>query len=354
MRYLQLIIGLGLLSLFSCSKQNDVLPGTTSESQQGNWLVPFEDILYWGDPSDEILSIEDPEFIKVSESDWNDEDRMFVHFYDDFIRVYPVNILEEHEIVNDNTGDLYFALSYCPITGSGMTWNRTINNEVTEFGVSGMLYQENLVPYDRNTGSAWSQMLMLCIHGDLIETVPEPTLMFETDFELISSLFPDAEILVDPFPAPSNNSQQALIYKNSDDEINPGDGTGSELLAPGTYYYGVIDRDRVVAFETDMFDNGIKIFKVGIRGKSLIVAGSSQDNFVVSFELNGNVGSDMIALQDQLPLIMEDASGNKYDLFGRVVAGPQKGLSLKPGRGYQAKGFAWESIFNTVEIFDGN
>jgi len=353
MKFLQLIIGLGLLSLFSCSKQDNEIPDTKNESQQGNWLVPFEDILYWGDPSDEILSIEDPKFIKVSESDWNDEDRMFVHFYDDFVRVYPVNILEEHEIVNDNIGDLYFALSYCPITGSGMTWNRTINNEVTEFGVSGMLYQENLVPYDRNTGSVWSQMLMLCIHGELIETVPEPTLMFETDFELIFGLFPNAEILVDPIPAPSNNVHQALIYKSTEDEIDPGNGTG-EVLSPGTYYYGVIDKDRVVVFDIDIFDDGIQVIKVGLRGKSLIVAGSSQDNFVVSFELKGNVGSGMMALQDQLPLIMQDATGNTYDLFGKAVAGPQKGLSLKPGRGYRAKGFAWESIFNTVEIFSGN
>ena len=75
----------------------------------------------------------------------------------------PLNVLRYHEIVNatfeTDGGLLDLAVTHCPLTGSSMVFDRAAAGGA-EFGVSGILYQSNLVMYDRNTSeSLWPQMV---------------------------------------------------------------------------------------------------------------------------------------------------------------------------------------------------
>jgi hypothetical protein len=69
----------------------------------------------------------------------------------------PHNIMWVHEIVNLDDG---MAVTYCPLTGSAMAFSRASIGGA-ELGVSGLLYQANLIMYDRNQPdeSLWPQML---------------------------------------------------------------------------------------------------------------------------------------------------------------------------------------------------
>lgn len=68
----------------------------------------------------------------------------------------PHNIMWVHEIVNLDDG---MAVTYCPLTGSAMAFSRASVGGA-ELGVSGLLYQANLIMYDRNQPdeSLWPQM----------------------------------------------------------------------------------------------------------------------------------------------------------------------------------------------------
>ncbi len=334
----------------SCDKEAVNTPANHNGVQHGNWLVPFEDILYWGDPLDEILAIDDPVFETVSQSNWKADDRMLIHHHEGITRVYPIRILQEHEIINDRINDQYHAISYCPLTGSGLSWNRTLNDNATTFGVSGMLFRDNLIPYDRNTGSYWSQMLSLCIHGELIGTEPEAIFLFETDFGLVSSFFPEAEILADPFPGPVPSSTSSYNFKSINDEIEP--GTSSDpVLEPGRYYYGIPYNDRVLIFPEELFTGGTKAYESAAGGKSIIVLGNNELNFIIAFSRSGTSGKNFQAIQNLFPVVVNDHKGNEYNVFGKVESGPDEGFFLDPAGGYKAKGFAWESLFSRVEIF---
>jgi hypothetical protein len=342
-----IFVFLATLLLVSCSKENppDTPPGSGVET--GEWLVPFEDILYFGDPPDEIVSIDDPTFIRVSESDWQPEERVYVVQHNDVVRAYPVTIMGAHEIVNDRIGDFFFTVNYCPITGSGMAWNRNVGGEVTEFGVSGMLFRENLVPYDRNTGSYWSQMRMVSIHGTRIETRAEPVPFFETDFSLIRTHYPEAEILSD-----SCSGLIGCRHKDATDEVAPGNSSAG-LLEPGKEYFGVVREERAVVFSLDSFEAQTRIYDVSLPGKKVLVVGNQGLNFIAAFETSG-LGQITFNAKDPFPIAFGDDKGNVYNIFGVVTAGPQKGEQLPPASAYRAKGFAWESIFTTVELFDNH
>lgn len=139
----------------------------TSES-----LIDLDLVLNGGPGKDGIPSIDEPEFISVNEVSSNlmDETRGILFEHNGVQRFYPYNVLVWHEIVNDSIDDLDFAITFCPLCGSAIAYNREINGEVSEFGVSGLLYQSNLLMYDRNTESLWSQIEGRSVVGDLLET----------------------------------------------------------------------------------------------------------------------------------------------------------------------------------------
>ena len=70
----------------------------------------------------------------------------------------PHNVLWFHEIVNIGAGTHATAVTYCPLTGSSVAFSRTATGGGA-FGVSGLLFQNNLVMFDReDPESRWSQM----------------------------------------------------------------------------------------------------------------------------------------------------------------------------------------------------
>jgi len=83
-------------------------------------------------------------------------------------RAYPVRILNWHEVVNDSVGGQPVCVTYCPLCDSAATFDRNVGGEIREFGVSGLLYNSNLLMYDRGaTGSdsLWSQIRREAVSG---------------------------------------------------------------------------------------------------------------------------------------------------------------------------------------------
>ena len=48
---------------------------------------------------------------------------------------------------------------------TGVVFSRRYSSGITEFGVSGFLYQSNLLMYDRNTDSLWNQATGTAVAG---------------------------------------------------------------------------------------------------------------------------------------------------------------------------------------------
>jgi len=74
-------------------------------------------------------------------------------------KFYPYNILVWHEIVNDSLWGENIAVTFCPLCWSAIVYNRDIDWEKIIFGVSGKLYESNLLMYDDLTESLWSQSM---------------------------------------------------------------------------------------------------------------------------------------------------------------------------------------------------
>jgi hypothetical protein len=98
-------------------------------------------------------------------------------------KFYPVSILNWHEVVNDVVGGRPVAVTFCPLCGSAMVFNRYVGKDTLQFGVSGTLYESNLLMFDEQTESLWSQAAMQAVAGyytgTILELLPAQFLTFE-------------------------------------------------------------------------------------------------------------------------------------------------------------------------------
>jgi len=135
-------------------------------------LMPPSQIFSGGPGKDDIPAIDKPKFIKIRDAGFlNDDDRVLGITIDGVSKVYPIKILNWHEIVNDSIGKVFFTITYCPLCGTGVAFASEVNGRTLSFGVSGLLYNSDVLLYDRETESLWSQLLNKAITGEYKGTV---------------------------------------------------------------------------------------------------------------------------------------------------------------------------------------
>ncbi|MDA1209102.1 MAG: DUF3179 domain-containing (seleno)protein [bacterium] len=121
--------------------------------------IPLDEIFSGGPPRDGIPSIDKPQFIEMSAATYLGDDAVGVLVEQEAEkRFYPFDILNWHEVVNDTIGSTPIAVTYCPLCASAVVYDRRVADGVSEFGVSGLLHDSNLLMYDRNSLSLWDQI----------------------------------------------------------------------------------------------------------------------------------------------------------------------------------------------------
>lgn len=114
-----------------------------------------------GPPKDGIPSIDNPVYLSAEEANLAPDELVFGIDYRGEVLAFPQDIMYWHEIVNENIGGEKVSVTYCPLTGS------IIGYKGKELGVSGKLYNSNLVMYDRASDARVPQILGAGIEGSL-------------------------------------------------------------------------------------------------------------------------------------------------------------------------------------------
>jgi hypothetical protein len=125
--------------------------------------------MYYSLAPDSIRSIDRPCFERPNEANGlvQENDLVIGLEHGGESRAYPVDLLSLHEIVNDVVGGKPVAITWCPLCASAVGYERRVGGRALQFGVSGFLYRSNLMLFDRQTGSLWSQLLGGAVTGSL-------------------------------------------------------------------------------------------------------------------------------------------------------------------------------------------
>lgn len=150
--------------------------------------ISLDEVQSGGPPKDGIPSIDDPQFISTAAADeWLSDDEPGLGVtHDGTARFYPYQILVWHEIVNEAINGDPLLVTYCPLCRTGIVFERVIDGQAVEFGVSGKLWRSNLLMYNRGPDgeedSLWSQVLGEAVvgprTGETLEIVPSDTVRY--------------------------------------------------------------------------------------------------------------------------------------------------------------------------------
>ncbi len=173
---------------------------------------------------DSIPSIDDPQFLTVSEVTIEQDDEPIfppqrrrsrramsietfsLSWRDPVIgleingdaRAYPLRIMMFHEIVNDRVGGEPVAVTYCPLCNTAIVLKRVLDGEPVGFGTTGKLRHSDLVMYDRKTHSWWQQFTGHAIVGARAGERLERIAARLESYEQFTRRFPDGKVLVPP------------------------------------------------------------------------------------------------------------------------------------------------------------
>lgn len=158
--------------------------------------VPLDQIVDGGPGKDGIPALLSPTFVLASGA-WflKEDDRVLGLSVDTEAKAYPVKILNWHELVNDAIGGKPVVVTYCPLCGTGIAFDARADGRRFTFGVSGLLYQSDLLMYDHQTESLWSQIAMQAVAGPLTGTKLTPLFLEHTTWGEWRRAYPHTLVL---------------------------------------------------------------------------------------------------------------------------------------------------------------
>lgn len=323
--------------------------------EEDPWSIPCNQVVDGGPGKDGIPSIDAPQFSSVSEITFLDDwELVLVAKIGNEIKAYPNVIMYYHEIVNDTIEEEPVAITYCPLTGSGIGWERTINDTVTTFGVSGLIHKNNLIPYDRNTNSNWSQMLNQGVSGDFKGRAIETFQLIEMTWGTFKQVFPDGKVL-NRNTGFSRNYEQYLYgadYPENNERILFPIYSEDPRLERKTLVHGINHNLESKVYPIESFSNNLQIIDDNVAGKQVVVVGSAEMDMAISFERTLSDGTvlNFELVSDNLPVIMVDQEGTRWNIFGEAVSGPRFGEQLEITPSFNAYWFAWIDFFPNTQI----
>jgi hypothetical protein len=298
---------------------------------------------------DAIPPIDDPVYGDAGSGDWlSPEDPVLGYLAGDQAYAYPFKILNFHEIVNDNLDGVPVLISYCPLCGSGIVYDRRLGGEVLSFGNTSALYESDLVMVDRTTGSYWWQVAGTAIVGSLTGKALEPLPSQVATWEQWKTQHPETLVLTRDtgFERPYERDSFAN-YADSIDSGNfafpVGEASRDPRLPASALVVGVVLGGITRAYP--------------VEGRTDPVNDQVGDEPIVVFPVDGGaavfsavVGGEILEFGRGEAGFVDVATGSEWTPTGIAVSGVHEGTALTPIPSRTTFWFAMVGAFPDVEL----
>ena len=300
---------------------------------------------------DAIPALTDPLLVDVDAVDYLRNSDLVLGFHlGDLTVAVPHNILNWHEVINFNQTTPRVAITFCPLTGSGLAFDRAgVNN--AEFGVSGLIYLNNNVVYDRRESqSLWSQMGALGVCGDAAGTVLQPLALIEMTWEGWRTLYPETKVLSTDTGFERNYQADPLVeYKELHDRtiLFPMPNPIDTRRPPKERVLGIPDGVGVggLAFPLTALDNGapFRVVHATMQGAPLVVFYDRARQAAAAYHLDGDQAQRTFVVRDGQ--IIDTETESVWQIDGRATSGSLEGRRLTPiDEAYISFWFAWAAF----------
>lgn len=318
---------------------------------------PRADEIVTATAKDGIRAIDDPVLITASEAEAaqqmvSGEFVIGVELNGDS-KAYPVNILSFHEIVNDSVGGVPIAVTFCPLCFTGFVYDRRVDDEELTFGVSGKLIMNNLVMYDRQTDTLWSQILGEAVEGELAGLRLDQLPHTQTSWSAWRRQHPDTLVMAKD--GPYFNDPHDFYYSTEAKGVL-GETHHDDRLPPKDLVLGYIFGGRAKAYPfrellqtpvvNDTFEGHELLVVFERRSKTGRIFDRTVGDHTLNFELADLAEGDVIIRDVETETTWSGLSGEALD-------GPLAGESLQPLPSFYAFWFTWTDFFIEAELYEG-
>jgi hypothetical protein len=324
-------------------------------TDEGTRYVVHPSRLLQGCPggTDCIPAIDDPSFQDAEAADWlDDADLVIGVTVDGEAKAYPLRILNAHEIVNDEVGGRPVAVTYCPLCRSGIVFDRRVGGATLTFGVSGKLLNANLVMYDRQTGTYWSQLNGSAVVGPQMPRELDVVPSAITTWGEWRERHPDGRVLsrdTGIYPKSTYGSNPYAGYANSS-RVGFGVDDVDGRLPPKEVVYGVTVGDESVAYPEAAVRREDVLNDV-VGGVPVVLVADQRDGGVAVFL--GEAGGETLtfAVRDGE---LVDGTGNRWSFDGEALEGPHEGTRLDRLNSHGVYWFAWSQFHPGTDVYERN
>jgi len=310
-----------------------------------------------------IPSLQNPTFVSPDHEDaqyLRPDDRVIGVTLGDRVLAVPHNILWWHEILNIDVPEGQFAITYCPLTGTALAFDRQPVSGA-ELGVSGLLFMNNLVMFDR---SSTLETLFPQIMGEGVcglrkrEALPRLAVS-EMRWDAWLERHPDTEVVSDE--TGFSRDYQVYPYGSYEDLSEP-------PLMPQTFDRSRPPKERLMGVEgpegsfvaypfIELQELGKRaVLNVTIDGAPLAIVWDAEAESAVVFSRIpvspiGEVDQP-VTLAFEGDQMVDLETGDEWSLTGGALSGRLQGfhLELHP-RAMVAFWFAWISFHPDTGIW---
>lgn len=294
-------------------------------------------------------------FVDVSagSEEWLDEEPVVGLEIEGVARAYPVRLLSLHEIVNDVVGGQAVAVTWCPLCYTAIVFDREIEGREVTFGVSGYLYRNNLVMYDHQSNTLWSQALAQGLkgaqRGRYLEILPSVLTTWgawkaeypQTTILSAARLGRQADEVIDPYAGYYVSGAAGLLGSSAQDA----------RLTPKALVLGVISGKAVRAYAVDSIRTaGIVNDRIAAFPLVLIYDNDFQTAYAYRSEADGRELTFEPASDDGS---MKDAeTGSLWTIRnGEAIDGPLSGAKLTRINAPLVFWFAWADLHPGTDLY---
>ena len=287
-------------------------------------------------------------------SEWPDEELVIALTFNGESRAYPIRLLSLHEIVNDTIGGQAVTITWCPLCFSALVFDPVVDGRALTFGVSGYLYNDNLVMYDHQTNTLWSQLVGQAIRGaqrgtqlailpSLITSwgewkVQQP----ETTILSAEKLGRLAEEIIDPYAGYYTSGAAGF---SSGLEIN-------DALPSKTLVAGVVAGRESRAYPLTAVQEA-NLINDQIGQLALLLAFDASLDAILAY--NRTIDGQMLTFDwAETPEILRDVeTGTLWDArTGEALNGPLQGEQLTPVSAPLVFWFAWAAFHPDTAVYE--
>lgn len=330
---------------------------SSSALAQNNCIIPRRDLIF-SLPRDAIPALNYPDVVSAEDADafLDPVDLVLGVEMNGEARAYPLSIMQWHEVVNDLLGGKLFAVNYCPLTGSGLVYSSKVGSEFVLFGVSGLLYDNNNVMFDRTSNSLWSQMSEQAVCGTLAGEKAQLYPLVQSTWWAWKKLHPDTTVVsldtgfdrnydVNPYIAYNRLDNTELFFPQS----------FVDLRRPMKEVVFGIEHDGLArAYPYPALGHRVAINDV-VNGLPVLVVYDEDARMVIAFERelhDDDLTLVLDVVDEPFPFRMTDReTGTFWSLTGMAVEGPLAGARLEPIATYSSMWFAWAAFHRGTQIY---